>query len=260
MNGVPHDAQVHRDRGRAESFGSQAAQYDRARPPYPDVLIVDLLTRGPQSALDVGCGTGKAARLLADRGLPVLGVEADAAMAEVARRHGIEVEVARFETWDDAGRRFDLLTCGQAWHWVDPQSGPVKARQVLRPGGTIALFWNMPRQDEDVRGQLIGVYERLAPQLVARELARAPDDGDNGLAGQLTDAGFGDVTTRAYPWEHRYSTSEWLELIATYSDHHLVEPDARATLFQAVREVIDGHGGWLDVHYTTRCVLARSPA
>jgi hypothetical protein len=40
----------------------------------------------------------------------------DACMADVARSHGIEVEVSPFETWDDGGRRFDLITCGEAWH------------------------------------------------------------------------------------------------------------------------------------------------
>ncbi|MFC4033133.1 hypothetical protein ACFO3J_16795 [Streptomyces polygonati] len=44
----------------------------------------------------------------------MLGVEGDERMAEVARSHGVEVEVGAFETWDDAGRRFDLVTCADA--------------------------------------------------------------------------------------------------------------------------------------------------
>jgi hypothetical protein len=32
---------------------------------------------------------------------------------------GLEVEVAAFETWDPAGRVFDAVIAGQAWHWVD---------------------------------------------------------------------------------------------------------------------------------------------
>jgi hypothetical protein len=86
-----------------------AQQYDRYRPTYPDALFDDLAALEPMQVLDVGCGTGKAAVSLARRGLSVLGVDVDERMADVARRHGIAVEVAAFESWDDAGRQFDLL-------------------------------------------------------------------------------------------------------------------------------------------------------
>ena len=81
----------HTNRSRAESFGAGARAYDRARPSYPSALIDDVLADGPRAVLDVGCGTGKLARLIAERGVPVLGVEIDERMAEVARAHGIDV-------------------------------------------------------------------------------------------------------------------------------------------------------------------------
>jgi SAM-dependent methyltransferase len=80
-------------RDRAESFGQVAQEYDRYRPSYPAALIDVLAALRPHAVLDVGCGTGKAASLLVERGLSVLGVEIDPQMAAVARGHGIEVEV-----------------------------------------------------------------------------------------------------------------------------------------------------------------------
>jgi SAM-dependent methyltransferase len=127
----------------AESFGSDPERYDRARPSYPEAMVERIVTASPgPDVLDVGCGTGIAARQFQAAGCRVLGVEVDARMADYARRSGVEVEVAAFEAWDPAGRAFDAVIAGQTWHWVDPVAGPARAAQavanrlgaVLHPG------------------------------------------------------------------------------------------------------------------------------
>ena len=75
------------------------------------------------TALDVGCGTGKVAVELRRRRVSVLGVDPDPRMAGVAVGHGVDVEVSELERWEDGGRRFDLITSGHAWHWVDLSTG-----------------------------------------------------------------------------------------------------------------------------------------
>ena len=70
-------------------FGEDAELYDRARPSYPGTLVaelVGLVGNGGARVVDVGCGTGKALRLLARKGMRGVGVEPHPAMAEVARR------------------------------------------------------------------------------------------------------------------------------------------------------------------------------
>ncbi|MGH3917188.1 MAG: class I SAM-dependent methyltransferase [Pseudonocardiaceae bacterium] len=130
---------MHEDRRRADSFGTDAEQYDRARPSYPAELVDDLVGPDVRRVLDVGCGTGIAARLFAARGCAVFGVEPDARMAAVARRHGIDLAVTSFEAWDPPPEPFDLVLFAQSWHWVDPAISAVKAGGVLRPGGRLAL-------------------------------------------------------------------------------------------------------------------------
>src|ERR1700687_5236523 len=105
---------------RSKLFDQEAERYDRCRPTYTDALIDEVLGTEPASlaVLDVGCGTGIASRQMVQRGAKVLGVELAPRMAEIARRHGIEVEIAAFEGWDAAGRTFDRVTSVQAWHWL----------------------------------------------------------------------------------------------------------------------------------------------
>jgi SAM-dependent methyltransferase len=91
----------------AESFGTDAQRYDRARPGYPDALVARIVAGSPgPDVLDVGCGTGIAARQFQTAGCAVLGVEPDARMAEFARACGLQIrETGRFnepEQW-----RFD---------------------------------------------------------------------------------------------------------------------------------------------------------
>src|SRR5664279_5429531 len=137
----PRGPEPHRHRGVAESFGVDAARYDRTRPPYPDALVERILAASPgNDVLDVGAGTGIEARQFQAAGCTVLGVEPDERMAAFARGRGVEVEVATFEAWDPAGRDFDAVIAGTAWHWVDPVAGAVKAARVLRPGGRLAPF------------------------------------------------------------------------------------------------------------------------
>ena len=77
---------------------------------------------------------------------------------------GLEVEVATFEAWDPAGRTFDAVVAGQAWHWVDPVAGAAKAARVLRPGGRLAVFWNVvPAPARAWREAFAAVYRRVLP-------------------------------------------------------------------------------------------------
>jgi hypothetical protein len=49
-------------------------------------------------------------------------------MADLARNHGVPVEISAFETWNDTGRRFDLITCGDACTGsTPPEASPKRA-------------------------------------------------------------------------------------------------------------------------------------
>jgi SAM-dependent methyltransferase len=254
---MPADWTLHEDRRRAGSFGDDAEQYDRVRPPYPVGLIDALMAGRPRTVLDVGCGTGIAARLFIARGCEVLGLEPDARMAAVARRHGITVESGQIEEWDAGARRFDLLIAGQAWHWVEPHAGARQAATVLRAGGRIGLFWNQAQPGPSVRPALDAAYARHAPELGERSVLLGRRDMSlyESIAESLrqTDR-FEGISLDLFGHDVVYSGESWVEMARTHSDHSTLPPDQLAALLDDVRAGIDRAGGDVPVHYEVTLV------
>jgi SAM-dependent methyltransferase len=69
-----------------------------------------VMTFGPGSVLDAGCGTGRVGAELHRRGVDVVGIDADPSMIETARaRHpGLTWELGDVASLD-LGRRFDIV-------------------------------------------------------------------------------------------------------------------------------------------------------
>jgi SAM-dependent methyltransferase len=256
----PGRVEVHRYREMAESFGVDPGRYDRTRPRYPEALVERIVAASPgPDVLDVGCGTGIDARQFQGAGCRVLGVEPDARMADFARRTGIEVEVGTFEAWDSAGREFDAVVAGQAWHWVDPVAGAAKAARVLRPGGRLAAFWHVFEPPPEVADAAGAVFRRLVPESPLNAQARPPGR-DQIAAGFTTRAadgmreagGFGEPERWQYDWERPYTRDEWLDQLATSGGLTPLRPERRAEVLEAVG---DSLGATITVHLTTVAIM-----
>lgn len=254
-----------RDRARAESFGAAAGDYDRYRPGYPDTLVADLagIARevGSRRALDVGCGTGRFGLLLAQHGLEVLGVDTDLKMAEVARAHGLRVEVAPFESWEARGRHFELITCAQAWHWLDPAIAVPKAASLLAPAGALAVFWNYGELAPELEKLTQRVYEDVVPGWDGSVVAGFMKDGRHHVD-ELEGSGyFAVVGSHTYRWQQEYSVTEYVAMVQTHSNHLRLPPQTRAAVRGQLIETLHaaiGPDGRLTVEYGTFTVLART--
>jgi SAM-dependent methyltransferase len=214
---------------------------------------------GPD-VLDVGCGTGIASRQFRAAGCRVLGVDADARMADLARQTGIDVEVATFEGWDPAGRTFDAVVAGQAWHWVDPVAGAAKAAEVLRPGGLLAVFWNAQQPPSDLTEAVNAIYRRVLTDSPFN-FETPPADPYGVMSAMAADGmrqvgGFGEPDTSGFDWEHTYTRDDWLDVLPTQGAFTQLAPAELAAVLAGVGAEIDAVGGSFRMRYTTVTVTA----
>lgn len=255
---------THRHRAIAESFGVDPAGYDRWRPRYPQSLIDRIVTTSPGSAvLDVGIGTGIVARQLRDVGAQVTGVEPDARMAAFARTQGFPVEESMFEDWDPKGRTFDALVAGQTWHWVDPVAGAVKAGQVLRHGGRVAIFWNAGDAPPEINQAFADAFARAVPEWPAT-IGRTPPPAaqlyrtmaDRAADGLRQAGSFDELEHWQDVWEQSYTRDTYLAVLPTQGTLTRVPADRAAPVLEAVGAAIDGLGGSFVMRYVTTTVTA----
>ncbi|WP_329375136.1 class I SAM-dependent methyltransferase [Streptomyces sp. NBC_01483] len=259
----PSPAEPHKARQMAESFGADAQRYDQARPGYPDALVTRIIAGSPgPDVLDVGCGTGIAARQFQAAGCAVLGVEPDARMADFARARGLQVEVAAFEAWQPAGRMFDAVIAAQSWHWVDPVAGTVKAAHVLRPGGRLAIFGHVYEPPTEVAEPFAAAYRRAAPDSPLNgQPARRPLGLYQAAYVKFADKireteQFNDPEQWRFDWEQSYTRDQWLDLLPTTGGLTQLRPDQLAEVLDAVGGAIDSLGGRFTMNYTTLAATA----
>jgi SAM-dependent methyltransferase len=265
----------------AESFGADAPRYDQARPGYPEELVARIVAAHPgpdaldatgasrvseasraPDVLDIGCGTGIAARQFQAAGCAVLGVEPDARMADFARARGLQVEVASFEGWRSAGRVFDAVVAAQSWHWVDPTIGATKAAQVLRPGGRLAIFGHVYEPPAEVAEPFAAALRRAVPDSPFNgQPARRPLDLYRAAYTKFADSiretnQFGAPEQWQFDWERSYTREEWLDLLPTTGGLTGLRPGRLAEVLAAVGDAIDALGGRFTMRYTTLAVTA----
>ena len=246
----------------AESFGVDPSRYDRSRPGYPAALIERIVAGSPgPDVLDVGCGTGIAARQFQAVGAHVLGVEPDERMAEFARRGGIEVEVSTFEEWSSRGRRFDAVVAATAWHWVNPVAGSVRAAEVLRPGGRLAVFWHAFEWPDELAETFGAAFRRVAPDSPVRFDRQPGLSSYEGMMDMAADGlreagGFGAPERWRYDWERVYTRDEWLDQLPTTGLLTRLPAEKLAEVLDAAGGAVDAIGGRFTMAYRTVCLSA----
>jgi SAM-dependent methyltransferase len=253
-------------------FGVAADDYGRHRQGHPDAtfdrLAAQFLVGLPgQDIVDIGTGTGAAARALAARGARVIGLDpSPALLAEAARlaaaanltvdwRHACAEDTRLPDACADA------VTVAQAWHWFDRPRAAAEVRRLLRPGGAVAI-----------------IHTDWLPQpgnVVERTLAIAADQGctynppDHGLfhhgiypywPDDLAAAGFTGIEMFGFDLTQRYTHAGWCGRMRASAMISTMPPAGRAGFERELLAWLAAHHpDPMDVPHRAFVVVARRP-
>lgn len=98
-----------------------------------------------ENALEIGCGTGAFARLLAKRFKHVVALDLSSQMIRVARSRSaqfdnLELQLADAMQWDFPHSHFDFVCSIATLHHLDQRELLVKIRDSLKPGGVLVVL------------------------------------------------------------------------------------------------------------------------
>jgi hypothetical protein len=123
-----------------------------------------------------------------------------------------------------------------------------KVAKALKKSGSIALFWNLSTQpDRAVFYRLDRVHQTYAmPRLKIAAQQRQIQERELLQSGCFTD-----LVIKEYDRSIRYSTEQYLNFLKTQSDYSILPPDNQQNFADAIAEILNADGGWIDKPYRT---------
>ncbi len=178
------------DHPRGPDFGRIAARYDELRPTDDNWwALFELIAREGdligRRVLDIGCGTGRVAAALGERGSRVWGVEPSPEMAALARKRVSTVKIAPAEGLPFKDGWFERAVMWLVVHLLDRPRAFAEAQRVLGNDGRLVVATFDPSHFERYW------LNRFFPSLEAIDRARFPEPAE--LVEELESAGFASV-------------------------------------------------------------------
>jgi SAM-dependent methyltransferase len=248
-------------------FDTIPEQYDKWRMHYCDELFTDLIKYAKldseKKALEVGPGTGQATEPILKTGCSYLAIELGENFAEFMKNRyssysNFQIVNADFETYTFKHDRFDLVYAASAFRWIPEKIGYPKAYEILKSGGTFAMF---VMRDDLRRGKGYTdepLYSKIKE--VYAEYFRPETEHTYSLDYDARDKyGFIDLECREYLKTREYNANDYVSLIGTYSDHLLLQEPYKSKFYEGIREVIVNSGNKIKHYDKITMYLARKP-
>lgn len=250
-------------------FNEDPLNYDKYRPTYSEELFKDIIDYGQlnnsKSALEIGIGTGQATLPILKSGSKVTAIELGENLATYVKKkfstfNNFEVENLDFESFNSGENQYDLVYSATAFHWIPEEVGFNKVYDLLKPGGTIALFWNHPfvnRDNDKIHREIRRVYEKFKPS--DKEITEFDENSCKKYTKLLDKYGFIDIKSKIYRKTRKLKAREYISLLETYSDHRECSRDIKNNLYNGITEAINKFGGEINIYDTMDLYLGKKP-
>lgn len=229
----------------ADAFKGTASYYAEYRPPYPELLLHDLVsqTRVYDDArlLDLGCGPGRVALVLAPYFRQTWAVDPEKEMLDEGRRR-TPTDLSESICWicnsAEALRAeigsFHLVTIGEAFHRMDQRTVATQVRRWLVPGGWVAILgyehiWHGTEDWKRAVCDVLDRYHKAQPSAVFRE---AVTESVMTFEDVLRATGYRDVQRRDYHQSRIWSADELLGYLYSVSIYSKRKLGNRVTSFE----------------------------
>ncbi len=238
-------------------FTGRAADYAKYRPSYPaaaiDAVLEGLGDPRALTIVDVGAGTGISTRLLAERGAHVIGLEPNEEMRKTAEAAGLETHAGRAEASGLLDAAYDAVTAFQAFHWFGTVETLEEFKRILRPGGRVALVWNI-RDDSD---EFTNGYGEIFDRERENEIARSFHFNWNGVLDLMRAAALRNPRMLAFPSVQRVDNDGLLGRAssASYVPAEGARRDEILGKLAAWHDRFAGPDGRVDLKYQTKVHL-----
>jgi trans-aconitate methyltransferase len=227
---------------------------------YGAPLVERLAPRPGERILDLGCGDGTLAAVIAGAGASVVGVDASADMVAAARARGIDAHQADGEALAFVGE-FDAVFSNAALHWMrHPEAVLGGVYRALKPGGRFVAEFGGHGCVAAIVVAVGAVLARHGVAFVHPWYFPTPDE-----YGQLLDAhGFEVSHIELYPRPTPLPTGMrgWLE---TFANPMLTafEAGSRSRILDEVTALLapvlcDTRGNWTADYVRLRVVASKS--
>ena len=173
----------------------------------------------------------------------LLTVEPDRLRAAVP---GVTAVVGTAESMPLPDDSTDVVACAQAFHWFDHGPALAEIARVLRPGGRVALVWN-------VRDERVPWVDELSDAMVGRTGV------DRGAAEPIERSSlFGEVEHATFEHTQDVDREALRELVLSRSYCAVLPDEERAPILGRVDRLFDEHArdGLLTLPYVVECFRA----
>jgi SAM-dependent methyltransferase len=225
-----------------QGFSAEAQAYTRGRPEYPPELLPwlaqALALQAGNTVVDLGAGTGKFTKLLAQTGARVLAVEPVDAMRQqlTGSLPGVQALAGSAQAMPLPDGTADALVCAQAFHWFATEDALREMQRVLVPGGWLGLVWNV--RDESVDWvaaitEIITPHEGDAPRFYKGDWRKPFAAGPQR---------FSPLELQTFAYTHVGSPRQVImDRFLSVSFIAALAPDAKADVARQLQTLVDTH-------------------